>query len=182
MSFEFQPVSSGSAKSDLPPCQILFTKAKDRNRVVFVKKIPPRRTVEYQCPCAFFVSILSLVALLSGCASRQDVRPTPAEEAAVVVPAVASPAVVLDGLRREHDVAFSSQAQRAIAAARRYLEQQNHQSVDAYYRVTQISDHYEVYVEFVSGYRGSEPYFTPGMFCTVLVREDGSVIRILPGA
>ena len=129
-----------------------------------------------------FVSILSLVAFVSGCASRQDERPTAAEAAAVVASAFPEPAVVLDGLRREHDAAFSPQAQRAIAAARRHLEQQDHKPVDAYYRVTHVSDHYEVYVEFVSGYHGSTPDFTPGMFCTVLVREDGNVIRVLPGA
>jgi hypothetical protein len=130
-----------------------------------------------------FVSILSLVAFLSGCAgcaSREevrDVRPIPAGAAAVI-----APAIVADGLRREHDAAFSPQEQRIIAAARQYLEQQDHQPVDAYYRVTHTSDYYEVYVQFVSGYLGSEPDFVPGQFCTVLLRENGSVIRALPGA
>ena len=130
-----------------------------------------------------FVSSLSLVVFLSGCAGCaaredvRDVRPIPAGTAAVI-----APAIVADGLRREHDVAFSPQEQRIIAAARQYLEQQDHQPIDAYYRVTHTSEYYEVYVRFVSGYRGNEPDFVPGQFCTVLLREDGSVIRVLPGA
>lgn len=128
------------------------------------------------------VSILFLVALISGCASRQDVRPTPADVAADVAPTFPEPTVVLGGLRRERDTAFSPQARRAIAAARHYLEEQRRRAVDAYYRVTHVSGHHEVYVQFVSGYHFGMPEFTPGNHCTVLVAEDGAVIRVLPGA
>ena len=129
-----------------------------------------------------FVSMLALVALLCGCASNRQVRQQDLRPLSAATPSpFAPPPVVLGDLRREQDPAFSPQAQRAIAAARHYLEQQGHQSVDAYYRVTHTSDNYEVYVEFVSGYHGSEPDFVAGQFCIVLVREDGSVIRVLPG-
>jgi hypothetical protein len=99
-----------------------------------------------------------------------------------VAPTFPGPTVVQGGLRREGDTAFSPQARRAIAAARHYLEQQRRCAVDAYYRVTHQSDHNEVYVQFVSGYRFGMPEFMPGNYCTVLVAEDGSVIRVLPGA
>lgn len=129
------------------------------------------------------VCIFALAALLCSCVSKREVRqqglkPLPA----AAPPPFAPPAVVMGALKREHDSTFSPQAQRLIAAARQYLEKQDHRPVDAYYRVTHVSDHYEVYVQFVAGYNGSQPKFAGGLFCIVRVREDGSVIDILPGA
>jgi hypothetical protein len=127
--------------------------------------------------------MLPLVALLCSCASKREVRQQDLKPLTAAAPPPFAPSpVVMGDLRREHDATFSSQTQHLIAAARQYLETQDHQPVDAYYRVTHVSDHYEVYVQFVLGYHDSQPEFAGGLFCIVRVREDGSVIDVLPGA
>ena len=93
-----------------------------------------------------------------------------------------APRVVLSGLRRDDDQAFSAQERRMIAAARKHLESEAGQPVDAYYRVSRSGDHFEVYVAYVTAYQDDEPVFIPGGFCEVWVDEDESVIRVLPGA
>ena len=90
--------------------------------------------------------------------------------------------MVLSGLLRDDDSAFSAQERRIIVAARKHLESEGGQPVDAYYRVSRSGDHFEFYVQYVAGYQDDEPQFMLGGFCTVLVDEAESVIRVLPGA
>ncbi|MGV3756547.1 MAG: hypothetical protein ACO1QS_14290 [Verrucomicrobiota bacterium] len=115
---------------------------------------------------------LALAAVLAGCASNHRNSYIPPD----------APAVVLGGLRRDRDAAFSPQEQQIISAARQHLEEKDSQPLDAYYRVTHEPDHYVVYVQFVAGYDKITPYFMAGGFCVVLVGKDGRVIRVLPGA
>jgi hypothetical protein len=93
-----------------------------------------------------------------------------------------APTVVFTDCRREQDSEFSLHEQSTIAAARRHLEQIDKRPIDAYYRVTRTADGFEVFVICVTGYTDSQPSFIPGGHCTVLLREDGSVIRVLGGA
>jgi hypothetical protein len=120
-------------------------------------------------------AILFLVLLtLCGC-SRQH--------AAGDVPSGA-PAVVMRGnseCRRANDRVFSARDQQMIGVSRQYLEQEGKKPIDAYYHVEHRPGGYEVFVLYVSGYDGSQPTFLPGGFCTVVLGEDGAVIRVMPG-
>ena len=120
---------------------------------------------------ALVISLLFLL-VLCGCSSQSSTARIPS----------GAPAVVFTDCRREHDSALSQREQDIIAAARRHLEQSDKRPVDAYYRVRHTADGFEVFVIYVTGYTGSQPAFMPGGHCTVLLREDGSVIRVLGGA
>ena len=117
------------------------------------------------------ISLLFLLALF-GCSSPQPTARIPSD----------APPIVLTDCRRAQDSAFSQREQDIIAAARRHLEQSDKRPIDAYYRVKHTADGFEVFVIYVGGYTGSQPVFMPGGHCTVLLREDGSVIRVLGGA
>ena len=93
-----------------------------------------------------------------------------------------SPMVVLTDCRREQDSEFSQQEREIVASARQHLEKARNKSIDAYYRVSRTDDGFSVWVLFVTGYTGNRPLFLPGAHCTVLLRDDGTVIRVLPGA
>jgi hypothetical protein len=91
------------------------------------------------------------------------------------------PAVVFTDCRRERDAAFSRHERDMIAAARRHLELAEKRAIDAYYRVTRTDFGYEVFVVYVTGYDDGQPVFIPGRHCTVQLRDDGSVIKVMPG-
>ena len=98
------------------------------------------------------------------------------QRSAVWIPSDA-PAVVFTDCRREHNLGFSEHEQALIGAARRYLERSEHRAIDAYYRVRQTFDGNEVIVMYVSDYGdGAQPMF--GNYCVVLMREDGTIIRV----
>jgi hypothetical protein len=118
-----------------------------------------------------FVIPLLLVLALCGCSSQRPIARIPSD----------APAVVFADCRREQDSTFSEHDRDIIASARRHLEHSDKRSVDAYYRVKRTADGFEVFVIYVSGYTGSQPFFVPGGHCTVQLREDGSVIRVLRG-
>ena len=120
---------------------------------------------------ALVIPLLFLLALC-GCSSPRQTAHIPSD----------APAVVFTDCRREQDSAFSQRERDIIASARRHLEQSDKRPVDAYYRVKHTADGFEVFVIYVSGYTGSQPFFMPGNFCTVQSREDGSVIRVVGGA
>src|SRR5205809_711566 len=115
------------------------------------------------------LAIVSLAVITCACNTpRQAVRIPPD-----------APAVVFRDCRREHDSGFSEHEQALVGAARRYLERMEHREIDAYFRVRHTFDGNEVIVMYVSSYRGAEPVF--GNYCTLLLREDGNVIRIFLG-
>jgi hypothetical protein len=120
---------------------------------------------------AFAISLLSFLALC-GCGSQSSTARVPS----------GAPSLVFTDCRREQDSAFSERERDIIASARRHLEQSGKRPIDAYYRVKHAADSFEVFVIYVTGYTGSQPVFIPGGHCTVLLREDGSVIRVLGGA
>jgi hypothetical protein len=120
---------------------------------------------------ALVISLLFLFALC-GCSSQSSTARIP----------LRAPAAVFTDCRREQDSTFSPRERDNIAAARRHLEQSDKRPIDAYYRVRHTADGFEIFVIYVGGYTGSQPVFTPGGHCTVLLREDGSVIRVLGGA
>jgi hypothetical protein len=123
-----------------------------------------------------FISVL-LLALLTLCGCGRYHRAGDAPSSA--------PKVVLRGsaeCRRADDPAFSPRERQIIAAARRHLEQPDKRSIDAYYHVKHSPNGYEVFVIYVTGYDRSEPSFIPGGFCTVVLQEDGTIIKVLPGA
>lgn len=104
-----------------------------------------------------------------------------ADRAPVRVPSGA-PAVVFTDCRREQDSTFSQHERDIIISARRHLEQSDKRTIDAYFRVNRTADGFEVFVMYVFGYIGNQPCFIPGGHCTVLLGEDGSIIRVLGGA
>jgi hypothetical protein len=120
---------------------------------------------------ALVIPLLCLLALC-GCSSQSSTARTPS----------GAPAVVFTDCRREQDSTFSQRERDIIASARRHLEQSDKRPIDAYYRVKHTPDGFEVFVIYVTGYTGNQPAFMPGGHCTVLLREDGSVIRVLGGA
>jgi hypothetical protein len=114
-------------------------------------------------------AILSLAVIACSCVTRKQAIRIPPD----------APVVVFTDCRREHDPGFSGHEQALVGATRRYLERSEHRVIDAYYRVRHTFDGNEVIVMYVASYRGAEPVF--GRYCTVLLREDRSVIRIFPG-
>ena len=118
------------------------------------------------------VTALLVLLALSGCSATRPAASIPAE----------APLVVFADSRRSNDPAFSKRERTIIAAARRHLEESGKRSVDAYYQIEHTADGFEVFVLYVCGYTGSQPLFKPGGHCTVLLREDGSVIRVIGGA
>jgi hypothetical protein len=82
---------------------------------------------------------------------------------------------------REHDPAFSAKEQAIVGAARRYLERQWDGPVDAYFSVERTAEGYEVFVKHVSWYENSQPMFALGAGSIVYLRDDGTIIRYLPG-
>jgi uncharacterized protein YcfL len=117
------------------------------------------------------ILVLLLVAVC-GCSSQTSTTRIPS----------GAPAVVFTDCRRDQDSTFPQRERDIIASARRHLEQSDKRPIDAYYRVKHTADGFEVFVIYVTGYTGSQPVFMPGGHCTVLLREDGSVIRVLGGA
>jgi hypothetical protein len=109
-------------------------------------------------------------------------RPAPSEG----IPSDA-PRIVMTDFRRADDSVFSQKERDIIVAARRHLEQHDKRPNDAYYRVKhapegfEVGVSYEVDVSYVTGYNGNQPVFISVMI-SVLLREDGSVIRVLSGA
>jgi hypothetical protein len=93
-----------------------------------------------------------------------------------------APRIALTDCRRAYDSAFSKREREILAAARHHLEQAEQRWIDAYYRIKHTTDGFEVFVLYVTGYTDNQPWFLPGGHCTVLLREDGSVIRVLEGA
>ena len=115
-------------------------------------------------------SILSLTVIICACSTNRLAGRIPPD----------APEVVFSDCRRERNPGFSEHEQTLVGAARRYLERSEHQAIDAYYRVRHTFDGNEVIVMYVSSYDdGAQPVF--GTYCTVLLREDGSLIRIFRG-
>src|SRR3989442_1723324 len=114
--------------------------------------------------------ILSVAVITSACRTHRLAGRIPPD----------APSVVYTDCKREHDPEFSEREQSLIGVARRYVEQRRHRAVDAYYRVRFTFEGYEVILMPVSRYEGSQPVF--GDHCTVLLREDGSIIRVFSGA
>lgn len=97
-------------------------------------------------------------------------------------PPKGSPRVVFGNLRRENDPKFSQKEQKIIAAARHYVEEQDKAPLDAYYQITSSSKGYDVQIQYVSGYNGNKPFFTPGCFCEIHLDKSGKVLGVFPGA
>ena len=72
-----------------------------------------------------------------------------------------------------------------IIAARRHLAHSDKRpkeaTNDAYYRVRQSADGCEVFVVYVTGYKGRTPTFTPCVHNEVFLRKDGKVWKVLAG-
>jgi hypothetical protein len=96
------------------------------------------------------------------------------------VPNQSSPEPFAD-MWRPDDSRFSVHDRQIIAAARSYLEKERQKPVDGYYKIDHTKEGHEVFVMFAAGYEHGRPLFYPGGHCTVLLRKDGSVIRVLPG-
>src|SRR5437016_2204515 len=112
-------------------------------------------------------AFLSVAIIACACSAHRLIRPD-------------APVVVFTDCRREYDPGFSEQEQALVSAARRHLERSEHRAIDAYYRVRHTFDGNEVIVMYVSRYAESaQPVF--GRYCTVLLRENGSLIRIFRG-
>ena len=116
------------------------------------------------------VAILLLV-LGSGCTSPQTTSRAPS----------GAPTVILVDHRREDDPRFSADERALISRAKHFLERRSHTKLDAYYKVERTADGYEVYIERISGYEGSQPLSAPGSGSIIELRNDGSFIRYLPG-
>ena len=86
-----------------------------------------------------------------------------------------------DAMRPAGDPHFSAEEQRMVAAARAYLENGRQKPLDARYRVERTKEGYEVFAMFVSGYENGQPLYSPGGHGIVVLRQDGSVVRYLPG-
>ena len=134
----------------------------------------PRRSAKMNA----LVTSLLLLLLLCGC----SLRPSTARVSSGAQVPPGAPAVVFTDCRREQDPIFSQRERHIVTSTRRYLEQLDKKPVDAYYRVKRTPDQYEVFVIYVAGHTDGQPRFTPGAHCTVLLRDDGTVIRVLPGA
>ena len=92
-----------------------------------------------------------------------------------------APAVIGTEFRREHHRAFSPDETRILNSALRHLEHAGKRPVDAYYHVRHTEDGYEVFVLNVTGYDGTQPIFRPCNDCAVLLKEDGTVLKVLRG-
>ena len=79
------------------------------------------------------------------------------------------------------DSRFSAQERKMVVAAQRYLEQERGGPLDARYKVERKQDGYEVFAEFVGGYEEGRPLFYPGGHGIVVLSQDGSVVRYMPG-
>src|SRR5437016_380071 len=109
-------------------------------------------------------AILSVATFACACSAHRPIRSD-------------APVVVFTDCRRERDPGFSEHEQALVAAARRHLERSEHGAIDAYYRVRHTFDGNEVIVMYVSGYGdGAQPLF--GNYCVLLMREDGTIIRV----
>jgi len=119
------------------------------------------------------------LVLLCGCSLKSPSRSVPS---ASEISHLTEPKKYFEDCRREQDPTLSRRERHIISLTRRYLETLDKKPVDAYYRVKRKADEYEVFVIYVTGYSGTQPQFTPGAHCTVILRDDGTVIRVLPGA
>ena len=123
-------------------------------------------------------TLLTLVVSLVFCGCRT------APPAAANAPSN-SPTALNKEFRREHYEAFSSRDRTVIAAARRGIRESGKMpkggSDDAYYRVRHTPDGDRVFVIYVTGYVADQPQFTPCVQNEVLLREDGSVFKVLTG-
>ena len=54
-------------------------------------------------------------------------------------------------------------------------------SPDAYYWLRHTTDGYTVFVIYVTGFEGNQPQFTPCIHNKVLLRDDGTVTKVLSG-
>ena len=90
-------------------------------------------------------------------------------------------AVPFEDMWPADDSRFAAQERKIVAAARSYLEQKNGRSFDARYKVERAGDDYEVFAMFVGGYEDGRPLFYPGGHCIVVLRQDGSIVRYMPG-
>jgi hypothetical protein len=112
---------------------------------------------------------------ISGCASSHRAAPVPPEP----------PAAINTDFRRMQDKAFSSRERDIIVAAQRHLAHSDKRpkgaSDDAYYRVRQVTDGYEVFVIYVTGYEDRQPQFAPCFHNEVFLLEDGTVSKVLSG-
>jgi hypothetical protein len=82
---------------------------------------------------------------------------------------------------RQDDSRFSADDQRVIAAARAYLETNEHAPLDARYSIKRTQDGYEVFAMFVAGYENGRPLFYPGGHGMVVLRKDITVVRYISG-
>src|SRR5687767_11955338 len=123
-------------------------------------------------------SLLTLVVSLALCGCRTAPR------AAANAPSD-SPMELNNEFRREHNEAFSSRDRTVIAAARRGIRESGKMpkggSDDAYYRVKHTPAGDQVFVIYVIGYKVGQPQFTPCVHNEVLLREDGSELKVLTG-
>ena len=117
----------------------------------------------------FFIAIIGLF-VLCGCQGQKASEPQ--REAGAP----------FGDMWRPDDSRFTQREHEIVASARSYLDKQQKKPVDGYYKVEHTKDSYEVFVMFAAGHERGRPLFYPGGHCTVLLREDGSVIRVLPGA
>ena len=120
---------------------------------------------------------LPLLVLLTACSCSTSRRAAQGPPGA--------PTTVNAEFRRVQHEAFSPRERYIIVAAQRHLAHSDKRpagaSEDAYYRLRHVTDGYEVFVIYVTGYKRSQPRLTPCVHNEVFLREDGTVTKVLSG-
>ena len=112
------------------------------------------------------ISIFLALLIICGCSTPPSGAPTELDE----------------GFRREGHPALSAEERKAVAVAKRRIEQTCGRKIDAYYRVERTTDGYLVSASEVHRYEKKQPKFTIGRDWFVDVKDDGTVTRIVHSA
>jgi hypothetical protein len=136
---------------------------------------PPehRVTIIRQTGMKIFLPLIVLLTVCGCSASRHDAQVTPDAPS------------LYSHFRCAQDTAFSGRDRDIITAVQRYLADSDKRpkgaSEDAYYRVRRMGDGYDVFVIYVTGYKGTQPQFTPCVHNELFLRNDGTVTKVLTG-
>jgi hypothetical protein len=100
-------------------------------------------------------------------------------------PPPGAPVALSQDFWRDEADSFSPSDRTMIAAAKDHLAKSGRRprgaSRDAYYRVRYSADGCEVFALYVAGYDGNRPRLEPRLHNAVLLRNDGSLRKILAG-
>lgn len=78
---------------------------------------------------------------------------------------------------------LSVDERKIVTRVEQHLEGRDGQPADARYRVAETDEGYQVDVLYVTGYdENGDPVFIAGGHCTVIVSNEGRVLKVLPGA